>query len=83
MWDVTFWVAVFTLGFILCMGAGLYFVTLGEVDMNAKNMTDDDLAQALRAMVLTGICPSRQEKEFLEEAADRLERRDEDAGVDG
>ena len=82
MWDVTFWVAFFVLGYCLCMGAGLYLIVTGDVEMDAKKMTNDELAQAIRAMVLTGICPSRQEKEFLEEAADRLERRDEDE-VDG
>ena len=41
--------------------------------MNAKNLTNEELAAVLRVMTVTGICPSRDEKEYLLEAADRLE----------
>lgn len=74
MWDVMFWTALFVLGFCIFLGGALYFVTKGGVDMRTKELTNEELATALRAMVTTGICPSRQEKEFLEEAADRLDK---------
>lgn len=73
MWDVMFWTALFIFGFCLFMGSVLYYVITGDSDMNTKEMTNEELANALRAMIMTGICPSRQEKEFLEEAASRLE----------
>ena len=38
-------------------------------------ISNEDLATILRAMIITGICPSRDEKEYLEEAAKRLEGR--------
>lgn len=41
--------------------------------MNAKELTNEELALALRTMKTTGISPGRTEKEYLEEAADRLE----------
>ena len=74
MWDVMFWTALFVLGFCIFVGGALYYSTRGKVDMKTKELTNEELATALRAMVTTGICPSRQEKEFLEEAADRLDR---------
>lgn len=42
--------------------------------MRAKDLSNEDLANVIRAIKVTGICPSRDEKEYLEEAAIRLER---------
>ena len=41
--------------------------------MNAKDLTNEELAAVIRTMKITGICPSRTEEEILEEAAERLE----------
>jgi len=41
--------------------------------MNVKELSNEELAALLRALCVTGLCPSRFEKEFLEEAATRLE----------
>ena len=41
--------------------------------MNAKELTNDELAIILRCMKITGIVASQFEKECLDEAADRLE----------
>ena len=41
--------------------------------MNPRELTNEELAAAIRAIKSTGICPSRNEKEYLEEAARRLE----------
>lgn len=41
--------------------------------MNAKELTNEELAYILRLMCYTGLAPSRDEKEYLQEAADRLE----------
>ena len=38
-------------------------------------LSDEAIANMLRAMCITGICPSHDEKEYLQEAAQRLERR--------
>lgn len=40
---------------------------------NRPDISDKELAAMLRAICATGICPSRNEKEYLREAADRLE----------
>lgn len=45
--------------------------------MNASELTNEELAEILRAMCVTGICPSRDEKEYLKEAAKRLEEKGE------
>lgn len=42
--------------------------------MNPKDLTNEELADILRAMVITGISPSQLEKECLKEAAERLEQ---------
>lgn len=42
--------------------------------MKAENLSNEDLAEMLRSICITGICPSRDEKEYLQEAADRLEQ---------
>lgn len=44
--------------------------------MNVKELTNEELANILRAMITTGITPSRTEIECLEEAARRLEEGD-------
>lgn len=44
--------------------------------MRAEELTNEELANILRSMCITGICPSRDEKEYLLEAADRLEGQD-------
>ena len=44
--------------------------------MRAEKLTNEQLASHLRTMCNTGSCPSRSEKEFLLEAADRLEQSD-------
>lgn len=41
--------------------------------MRAKDLSNEELASILRCLCATGICPSRDEKEYLQEAADRLE----------
>ena len=41
--------------------------------MNAKELSNEELANVLRAIKITGICPSRDEEEYLEEAANRIE----------
>ena len=48
--------------------------------MNPKELSNEELAAILRAMCSTGICPSQNEKEYLQEAAERLEKRIEDDG---
>lgn len=45
----------------------------GEGSMRAKDLSNEELASILRCLCATGICPSRDEKEYLQEAADRLE----------
>lgn len=45
--------------------------------MKAKDLSNEDLATILRSICVTGICPSRDEKEYLQEAADRLEQKSE------
>ena len=42
--------------------------------MDPKELSNEDLANIIRAMRVTGICPSYQEKEYLDEAANRLEK---------
>lgn len=42
--------------------------------MNRKELTNEELANILIAMCVTGICPSRDEKEYLKEAAERLRK---------
>ena len=41
--------------------------------MKAKRMTNEDLAETLRTIKATGVCPTAFERECLDEAADRLE----------
>lgn len=45
--------------------------------MNPKDLSNEELATILRALKVTGICPSLDEKEYLEEAAGRLDKQDE------
>lgn len=45
--------------------------------MVAKNLTNEELANIIRTIKIIGICPSRDEKEYLDEAANRLEKLDE------
>ena len=45
--------------------------------MKARDLSNEDLAAILRSICVTGICPSRDEKEYLREAADRLEQKPE------
>ena len=42
--------------------------------MNPKDMTNEELANVLDAICLTGISPTRTEKECLYEAATRLRK---------
>ena len=42
--------------------------------MKARDLSNEDLATILRSICVTGICPSGDEKEYLQEAADRLEQ---------
>jgi len=42
--------------------------------MNPKELTDEELANILDAMSVTGICPSRDEQAYLREAAERLRK---------
>lgn len=39
-----------------------------------KSMTSEELADIVRAINITGIAPTPREKEYLNEAADRLDR---------
>lgn len=41
--------------------------------MNAKELTNDELAVILRCMRVTGIAPTEFERECLDVAADRIE----------
>lgn len=41
--------------------------------MNPKELTNEELANVVRAMRVTGLCPSNYEKSCLEEVANRLE----------
>ena len=50
--------------------------------MNASEIPNEGLAAILRAIAATGICPSRDDKEYLNEAADRLEYMDEEGDED-
>ena len=52
-----------------------------NISSYAKELTDEELAMVLMAIRITGLCPSRDEKEYLAEAARRLkEGSDEDDG---
>jgi len=42
--------------------------------MNIEDMSNEELADALETMRITGVCPSRTEKEMLHEAAERLRK---------
>lgn len=44
-----------------------------NISSYAKELTDEELAVILMAMRITGICPSRDEKDYLAEAANRLQ----------
>ena len=46
--------------------------------MNPRDMTDEELADVLEGMRITGIAPTRLEKAVLKEAAERLRRREGD-----
>ena len=48
--------------------------------MKVKDLTNEELAALIRALKITGICPSSAEREILEEVAERLEDMD-DRGV--
>lgn len=41
--------------------------------MRAKDLSNEELAATIRAIKTTGLSPSKEEKEYLEEAANRLE----------
>ena len=43
-----------------------------------NGISNETLAAMLRAMCATGICATSKEQEYLREAADRLEDKDED-----
>ena len=42
--------------------------------MRVQDLTNEELAAVLRAICITGIAPSRCDRDCLTEAADRLER---------
>lgn len=44
-----------------------------NISSHAKELTGDELAVVLMAIRATGICPSRDEKDYLAEAANRLQ----------
>lgn len=46
--------------------------------MKAQEVTNEELANILRAICITGICPSLEEERYLKEAADRLEKMDDE-----
>lgn len=46
--------------------------------MNPKEMTNEELANILDALCITGIAPTWLEKAVLREVADRLRRENED-----
>ena len=41
--------------------------------MNPRELTNEELATELRVIAATGICPTRDERAYLEEAARRIE----------
>lgn len=49
--------------------------------MNASKVSNEGLASILRAMAVTGVSPTSDEREYLFEAADRLEDEDEEDDV--
>ena len=44
------------------------------MNMRAQDITNEGLAAILRTMVATGAFPDSDEREYIREAADRLER---------
>ena len=42
--------------------------------MRVENLTNEELATILRLICITGICPTSDEVEYMQEAADRLEK---------
>ena len=44
-----------------------------NISSHTKELTDEELAVVLMAIRATGLCPSRDEKEYLAEAARRLQ----------
>lgn len=41
---------------------------------HVEQMDPEELASCIRTMAMTGICPSKDERAYLEEAARRIER---------
>lgn len=41
---------------------------------HVEQMDSEELASCIRTMAMTGICPSKDERAYLEEAARRIER---------
>lgn len=71
---------VIVVGFLGGIGVAVWLHLSYEAEppVDTRKISNEDLANELRAMKATGICPSRNEMEILDEAADRLERIDED-----
>ena len=46
--------------------------------MKAEDLTNEELADIIRAMCITAISPSRDEISYLQEAARRLENEEDD-----
>lgn len=51
--------------------------------MRAKDLTNEELANILRLICATGICPTSDEIEYMHEAADRLEKGETDGEIMG
>ena len=54
----------------------------GVGSMKPKELSNETLAAILRAMCSTGICPTQYEKDYLIEAARRLEMKGEKSEKD-
>lgn len=54
----------------------------GDGSMKPKELSNETLAAILRAMCSTGICPTQYEKDYLIEAARRLEMKGEESEKD-
>lgn len=71
---MTLSIVIMVVGFVGGMGLAFWLHCTDDTETDTNKLTNEELATALRAMKATGISPTRQEAEFLEEAAERLER---------
>lgn len=64
-------------GMMLCIGLG-YMVGTIIVEDDKRDIPNDELATILRTIKATGLSPTKTERMYLEEAAERLENIKED-----